>query len=57
MRFKKGDYVYYFDGKDTYPCVVLEVKKRVKITTGEGSFAWTSWVSPYSLEMQPTSIW
>ncbi len=51
-RFKVGDYVYYFDGKDTYPCVVVAVKKRVKVTTGEGSCAWSAWVNASSLEFQ-----
>ena len=43
-----GDYVYYFDGKDTYPCEVVKIKKRVKIFSGD----WYSWVSVNNLELQ-----
>lgn len=54
-NFKVGDYVYYFDGKDTYPCEVVTVKKRVKIETGE-TCGWSAWVNASSLEHQTEYI-
>lgn len=52
MIFKKGDYVYYYFNGDNFPCVVLQVKKRVKITD---SLDFVSWVSPLSLTHQGDS--
>ena len=45
---KIGDYVYYFDGKDTHPCEVVKIGKRVRIFSGD----WYSWVSASNLELQ-----
>lgn len=54
MNFKVGDYVYYTKGKDVYPCQVVQVRNRVKVSHGDlPDHSWSAWVSKYSLSMQP----
>jgi len=49
-NFKIGDYVYYFDGVDTFPAIITAVKKRIKIDCN--IFDKQLWVSPNSLTLQ-----
>jgi len=53
MNFKKGDYVYYFDGIDTFSVKILAIKKRAKINIGLSCENIKDiWVSTNSLTLQ-----
>lgn len=53
MDFKTGDYVYYHGPElDTFPGIVLAVKKRVKIKYNHWEGNRISWVDPSNLELQ-----
>jgi len=50
---KKGDYIYYFKGKDTFPGIVLKVKKnKAKITYNGLEKDFVSWVSIKNITLQ-----
>jgi len=49
-NFKIGDYIYYFDGVDTFPAIITAVKKWIKIDCN--IFDKQLWVSPNSLTLQ-----
>ncbi len=56
MKFKKDDKIYYqkqCNGAfDTFPGIVLQVKKRIKIEYNGLQGDVISWVTPQSLQSQ-----
>ncbi len=54
MKFKRGDAIYYFKGRDTFPGVVLTVGKCGKIRIRYDHFQGdlVRWVSIHNIEPQ-----
>jgi len=50
---KKGDYIYYFKEKDTFPGIILKVKNdKVKITYNGLEKNFVSWVLIKNITLQ-----